>query len=251
MTDADGQSDAPREPFAPDLIDRVVRLLCNVVDRSSIVSACIDSLGIAPADADAAIDAAKAKLTRAADWHRDEELGRSIRRLNECYHRAVRDKDNRTALAAQRELNKLLDLYPAFGPPGAEQGAGSAEPAAGSADASPESRVPSGDAPQERRRIESAELADLVGAVEAHLDPLGLSDDERDTDADVVRLAGAEIARLREEVASPQRKPRKRSRKKKGKKAGGRKASGKTCLPHPPGLARRQGQAQRTQGEQR
>lgn len=173
------QQPADSAVASPEIIDKIVRLLCNIQDRASIVGACLNKLGIAPADVDAAIDAAKTKLTRASDYHRDHELGKALTRLNECYQRAVGVQDTKTALAAQREINKLLDLYPAYEPPGDDE---EADPAADL---------------EERREIESQELADMVGAIEAYIEPLKLSEDVNDTDSDLIRLAGTEIKRLR------------------------------------------------------
>ncbi|MBE3070800.1 MAG: hypothetical protein IMZ66_11255, partial [Planctomycetes bacterium] len=51
--------------------------------------------------------------------------------------------------------------------------------------------------PEARRRIESEELASIVWSIERHLEPLKLSAEVHDTDADLIRLAGEEIARLR------------------------------------------------------
>ena len=99
------------DAFAPAVIDKIVRLLCNIQDRGSIVAACLNKLAIPADQVDAAIDEAKDKLTRAANYHRDHELGRALTRLNECYQRAVTVQDTKTAISAQREINHLLGLY--------------------------------------------------------------------------------------------------------------------------------------------
>lgn len=54
---------------------------------------------------------ARRKLTLAADYNRDEQLGTAVTRLNDIYARAIRAQDIKTGLVAQKELNKLLDLY--------------------------------------------------------------------------------------------------------------------------------------------
>lgn len=59
---------------------------------------------------------------------------------------------------------------------------------------------------QGRRQIENQALTDLVGAIDAHLEPLKLSEDLQDTDADLIRLAAEEITRLRAKRKRPQRR---------------------------------------------
>jgi len=177
-------------------IDKIVRLLCNVQDRATVVAACLEKLGLDPDHVDAAIEAAVEKVTRAAHFHRDHELGKALTRLNQCYQKAVTIQDTKTAIAAQRELNRLLGL----GTPGS---------------IGPES-APSGEsgesADPDARRIENEHLANLVAAVETHLEPLGLSDSLEDTDADLVRLA-AERIRVLESPRTQKRTSKNRSRK--------------------------------------
>ncbi len=188
------------EKVKPDeaTVDTVVRLLCNLQDRASIVRACLVQLKISPDDVDALIEAATEKLARAAQYHRDHELGRAIIRLNECYRRAVADKDNKAAIAAQRELIRLLGLGPggADDEPPAPTGGGDVSADAPASEKSPPDAPPK-EEPPSRRTIENHTLADVVAAIEGHLDPLGLSDDVNDTDADMIRMAGEEIRRLR------------------------------------------------------
>lgn len=47
-----------------------------------------------------------------ADFHRHAELGKSIARCTDLFSRCHRIQDYKTALAAQKELNALLGLYP-------------------------------------------------------------------------------------------------------------------------------------------
>ncbi len=208
----DNPTEMPADPPAasPDVIDKIVKLLCNIQDRASIVGACLNKLNIDPADVDAAIDAAKTKLTRAADYHRDHELGLALTRLHECYQRAVSVQDTKTAIIAQREINKLLDLYPAS--------------PTGYAVTSPDDNGEgdSHDEAERRREIEIAELSDLVGAIEAYIEPLKLSDDVNDTDSDLIRLAAEEVKRLRRQrkrkTKTGTTKPAKTTKGKKKKK---------------------------------
>jgi hypothetical protein len=58
-----------------------------------------------------AVEVARERLTAAAEFNRDEQVNVAYRRLNDVYRGAIDMKDPRTALAAQKELNKLLSLY--------------------------------------------------------------------------------------------------------------------------------------------
>jgi hypothetical protein len=42
---------------------------------------------------------------------RDEQLGKAVMRLDDLYAKSIAGQDTRTALQAQRELNRLLGLY--------------------------------------------------------------------------------------------------------------------------------------------
>lgn len=55
---------------------------------------------------------AQDQIARATDYDRRRELALAYRRLRDLYRRSVAVQDCKTALAAQRELNRLLDLYP-------------------------------------------------------------------------------------------------------------------------------------------
>jgi len=54
---------------------------------------------------------ANLELAEQAAHHRPGEIGRAIRRLNDLYSATMRVQDYQRALAAQRELNRLLGLY--------------------------------------------------------------------------------------------------------------------------------------------
>ena len=120
------------------------------------------SLEIDPADVSGLVAEARARLTVAAGADRVEALGVAISRLNDCYARAIKDHDARTAVQAQRELNKLLDLYRPI----------------------PSSAAETSEAAGDAR----AELA----AVRAHLEPFGQADD---TTAELARRLVARLTR--------------------------------------------------------
>jgi hypothetical protein len=62
-------------------------------------------------------DWALTQITLAANYDRTHELGTAITRLNDLYRRSIALQDTKTALAIQRELNRLLNLYPTEPPP--------------------------------------------------------------------------------------------------------------------------------------
>ena len=93
------------------MIDKVVLLMVTGLSPEDLKTACIAKLSIPTEEVDAVINEARRRITVAADYNRDEQLGTAISRLNDIYSRSIRGKDIKTALTAQRELNKLMDLY--------------------------------------------------------------------------------------------------------------------------------------------
>lgn len=75
------------------------------------VESMVVTMGVAPEDAAAVVSAARKRITVAADYARDEQIGSAVMRLNDLYAKSIMSQDIRTALQAQRELNRLLDLY--------------------------------------------------------------------------------------------------------------------------------------------
>jgi predicted kinase len=102
---------SPTTPPATGTIsDKVLLLLVSGAGDASI-SEGLSKLDVPPDQRQALIAAARRRITLAADYHRDHELGQAIVRLNDCYRRSLAVQDAKTALAAQKELNKLMDLY--------------------------------------------------------------------------------------------------------------------------------------------
>ncbi len=62
-------------------------------------------------EAAALVAESRTKLTLAADYAKDEQVGTAITRLNDLYAKSVKDGDFKTALQAQREMNRLMNLY--------------------------------------------------------------------------------------------------------------------------------------------
>jgi hypothetical protein len=81
------------------------------LSHADLTNACVCKLDVLPERVAAVIAKARRKLTLAADYNRDEQLGTAVTRLNDIYARAIRAQDSKTALQAQREINRLLDLY--------------------------------------------------------------------------------------------------------------------------------------------
>lgn len=92
------------------LRDRVLLLLINGMSIHAAESFCLQQ-GTEPAAAREIVADARQRITVAADYTRDEQLGRAIMRLDDLYAKAIAEKDTRTALQALRELNRLLSLY--------------------------------------------------------------------------------------------------------------------------------------------
>jgi len=94
-----------------DRLNHIHLMLVSGLSIEAVRSAAIARLRMDPAEADAAIHEARLRLTLAADYHRDEQLGLAISRLNECYAKSLASGDLKTCVQVQRELNRLLRLY--------------------------------------------------------------------------------------------------------------------------------------------
>lgn len=115
-------------------IDKLILLIVGGMGEADLRTACTANFGLDPADVDQAIETAKQKLTKAASYDRDEALGKAITRVEDIYTRAIRAKDIRTALTAQRELNKLLALYAEEGTAASDADAPQAAPSTADAE---------------------------------------------------------------------------------------------------------------------
>jgi len=95
---------------------------------SADIAAQADRLGMTAETVVDAIAEAKRAITLAADYDRDEQIGIAFARINNIYSISA-DADPKTALAAQKELNKLLSLYSGSASPDAGNAAGGNEAA--------------------------------------------------------------------------------------------------------------------------
>jgi hypothetical protein len=94
-------------------LDKLVLLIVSLADRTKVAAAAIEKLDIKPAEVHVAISEAYERIRAAAKWTAEESLGEAIVRLNDLYERSLRVQDCKTALATQRELNKLRNTYAA------------------------------------------------------------------------------------------------------------------------------------------
>lgn len=92
------------------LRDRVVLLLISGMSTGAAETFCLQQ-GADPDAAKAIVGEARKRITLTADYARDEQLGRAIMRLEDLYAKSIAATDTRTALQAQRELNRLLRLH--------------------------------------------------------------------------------------------------------------------------------------------
>lgn len=98
-------------PAAGEALDKILLLILSGLPKESVLTAAQAKLGMTPQAAEAAYDEARRRITLAADFNRVAEIGLAVARLNDLYGRSFRAADFKVALATQRELNKLLDLY--------------------------------------------------------------------------------------------------------------------------------------------
>jgi hypothetical protein len=92
------------------LKDRIVLLLISGMSVESAEGFCLQQ-GQTPESARQIVADARKRITVAADYTRDEQLGKAVMRLEDLYAKSMAGQDIRTALQAQRELNRLLSLY--------------------------------------------------------------------------------------------------------------------------------------------
>jgi hypothetical protein len=92
------------------LKDRIVLLLVSGMSVEAAVNFCVQQ-GQPPDQAQTIVSEARKRITVAADYTRDEHIGKAVMRLEDLYAKSMAGQDIRSALQAQRELNRLLALY--------------------------------------------------------------------------------------------------------------------------------------------
>jgi dihydrodipicolinate synthase/N-acetylneuraminate lyase len=93
-------------------LNSVKTLLCQGLDRTTILQyAAVMKWESAPGQVDAWISAAMLELADdAGNIDTEAELGKALARLNYLYMNASKVQDFKTALAIQKEINKVLVL---------------------------------------------------------------------------------------------------------------------------------------------
>jgi len=158
---------------APDYnAKKVALLLVSGLTETQAINTAQEKLGLDADQAQATVREAKRLITVAADYNREAEIGTAITRLNDVYSRALKVQDLKTALATQRELDKLMGLH------------------ADTRQAEPDgANVDTGE----------SESAKTLAAARRYLEPLGLTDLDTPVD-ELARLAAARIIALESEA---------------------------------------------------
>lgn len=100
----------PAPAFRSDIVEGLVLLLCSGISADTAGAKAAQKWELTPELAGAHVLEASRRITLAADYNRDEELGKAHTRLNLIYAKSLTMSDLRVSLAAQKELNRLLDL---------------------------------------------------------------------------------------------------------------------------------------------
>jgi len=96
------------EPLAN--VDTLIVLLAAGQSRQQVEEAAVSKLGMTADAARASVAEAVRRIKLAAEFNPDEELGQSLTRLRQLYKQAVATQDTKTALAVNREMNRLMML---------------------------------------------------------------------------------------------------------------------------------------------
>ena len=91
------------------LIEQTALLIVSGLPAAELPAA-VQELGASKRRIRNIIDAARKKIVQAASVDRVTAIGKAIVRLEDLYARALKASDLRTALASEKELNRLLDL---------------------------------------------------------------------------------------------------------------------------------------------
>ena len=138
----------PAPPLVPDIVDGLVLILASGATQSAARDYATQTAQLDPAAAARHVDEAARRIALAASYDKQQELGTAYTRLNMLFQRANGGQDFKSALAAQKELNRLLSLYSA----------------------------PAGSTPGDPAETGNADAATELDAVRSHLEPLQLAD---------------------------------------------------------------------------
>jgi len=96
----------------PTELEELILFLVLGRSEASAIEQAVKELGVRRTDAAALVGLAGDRIAIAADFDRRREVGQAVRRINHLYTTAADQDDVKSALASQKELNRLLDLYP-------------------------------------------------------------------------------------------------------------------------------------------
>lgn len=99
------------EPLTPSVIDKIVLLRISGMVHSDLVDTCRTKMNLSDDVMEQAIAEANLRISQAAAFSRQEQIGTALQRLNDLYSRAYRASDIKTCAMIQKELNKLYRLY--------------------------------------------------------------------------------------------------------------------------------------------
>ena len=91
--------------------DKAILLLINGRSYESAIAYFINNKKLDKDSAKKIVNEARKKITLASDYVRDEKLAKAIDRIEVFLLQSAEERDYKTALQAQKELNKLLGLY--------------------------------------------------------------------------------------------------------------------------------------------
>jgi len=91
-------------------VDTLIVRLAAGQSRQQVEEAAVAKLGMTADAARVSVAEAVRRIKLAAEFNPDEELGQSLTRLRQLYRQAVAIQDTKTALAVNREMNRLMML---------------------------------------------------------------------------------------------------------------------------------------------
>ncbi len=103
----------PKIPPPPDPLQSAMDLMVNNVPDDVVLETLKEQSSLTAKEAAKVMAQAKGKILSAADFDRRKELGQARIRLTNIYTTSLNEKNTATALAAQRDLGKLMGLYDA------------------------------------------------------------------------------------------------------------------------------------------
>lgn len=91
-------------------LDQIILLAVTLQGRVAVEKACVDKLRLSAEEARGLTEEAYSRILDAASVDRKHQAGVAMLRLNHLYREALAQKDVKTALGVQKEINRLLHL---------------------------------------------------------------------------------------------------------------------------------------------